>query len=74
MDALNYTIGAVLSQEQGGKWHLVSFHSRLMSPAEQNYEIYNKELLAIINTVRSPHGVATELEHILFQDNNHFLI
>ena len=41
VDASNYAIGAVLSQEQEGKWHPVAFHSRLMSPAEQNYEIYD---------------------------------
>jgi hypothetical protein len=43
-----YAIGAVLSQEQEGQWHPIAFLSRTMTPAEQNYEIYDKELLAIV--------------------------
>ena len=41
-------IGAVLSSKQGEKWHPVAYISKAMSPAEQNYEIYNKELFAIV--------------------------
>ena len=43
---------AVLSQrtssENGGKWHPVAFFSKSLSPVEQNYEIHDKEMLAII--------------------------
>jgi hypothetical protein len=48
VDASGYAIGGVLSQEQQGKWHPIAFLSRTMSPAEKNYEIYDKELLAIM--------------------------
>lgn len=52
VDASGYAIGAVLSQIQGdGKWHPVAFLSRMMTPAEQHYEIYDKELLAIMNSI-----------------------
>jgi len=47
-DVLEHAIGGVLSQEQDGKWKPIAFLSRTMQPAEQNYEIYNKELLAIV--------------------------
>jgi len=47
MDASGHAIGGVLSQEQEGKWKSITFLSQTMQPAEQNYEIYNKELLAI---------------------------
>jgi len=47
-DASGHAIGGVLSQEQDGKWKPIAFLSRTMQPAEQNYEIYNKELLAIV--------------------------
>ena len=44
--------GAVLSQqtlpENGRKWHPIAFFSKILSPVEQNYEIHNKEMLAII--------------------------
>ena len=43
-----HAIGGVLSQEQDGKWKPIAFLSRTMQPAERNYEIYNKELLAIV--------------------------
>ena len=47
-DALGHTIRGVLSQEQDGKWKPIAFLSRMMQPVEQNYEIYDKELLAIV--------------------------
>ncbi len=47
-DASKGAIGAVLSQEQDGKWRPVSFLSKSLSVTERNYEIYNKELLAIM--------------------------
>ena len=48
-DASDLAIRACLCQlEPTGKWQPVVYHSRKMSPAEQNYDIYNKELLAIV--------------------------
>jgi len=47
-NASGHVIGGVLSQEQNGKWKPIAFLSRTMQPAEQNYEIYDKELLAIV--------------------------
>ncbi len=47
-DASEGAIGAVLSQEQEGKWRPVSFLSKSLSVTERNYEIYDKELLAIM--------------------------
>ena len=40
-----------MSQEQEGKWKLIVFLSKTMQPAERNYEIYNKELLAIMKAL-----------------------
>jgi len=50
-NALEHTIGGVLSQEQEGKWKPIVFLSRTMQLAERNYKIYNKELLAIIEAL-----------------------
>ena len=52
-DASNGVIGAVLSQyyEADGFWHPVAFFSKTMQPAELNYEIRDKELLAIIRAL-----------------------
>ena len=50
-DASDHTIGGVLFQEQDGKWKPIAFLSRMMQPVERNYEIYNKELLAIVEAL-----------------------
>ena len=51
IDTSEYAIGRVLSQEQDGKWKPIAFLSRIMQPAERNYEIYNKELLVIVEVL-----------------------
>jgi len=51
MDTSGHAIGGVLSQEQDGKWKPIAFLSRMMQAAERNYEIYNKELLAIVEAL-----------------------
>jgi len=50
-DASGHTIEGVLSQEQDRKWKPIAFLSRTMQPAERNYEIYDKELLAIVEAL-----------------------
>jgi hypothetical protein len=48
-DASDYAIGACISQiGKDGKIHPIAFLSRKMSPAESNYDIHDKELLAIV--------------------------
>ena len=47
-DASDLAIGGCLTQEYDGKWHPIAYHSRKMSPAEQNYDIHDKELLTIV--------------------------
>jgi hypothetical protein len=49
-DTSDFALGSTLSQTaEGKKLHLNAFHSRMFSPAEINYEIYNKELIAIVD-------------------------
>ncbi|KAK3516699.1 hypothetical protein QTP70_022492, partial [Hemibagrus guttatus] len=49
VDASCSGIGAVLSQRRGepGKLHPCAFHSRKLTAAERNYDVGNRELLAI---------------------------
>jgi len=49
-DSSDFATGAVLSQQSttDGKWHPVAFYSKSLSSIERNYEIHNKEMLAII--------------------------
>ncbi len=50
----DYALGAVLSQvhEPDSVLRPVTFHSRTLSSAEQNYEIYDKELNTIIDSFK----------------------
>jgi len=49
-DSSDFASGVVLSQRLPGeeKWHPVAFYSKSLSLVEQNYEIHDKEMLAII--------------------------
>jgi len=52
-DASDFSLGAVLSQRSEEGWlHPVAFHSRKFQPAEINYEIHDKELLAIVDAFK----------------------
>ena len=54
VDASDYAIGRVLSIEgEDGKWRLVTFLSKFLNNIERNYEIYDKEMLAIIRGLES---------------------
>jgi hypothetical protein len=47
-DASDGAIGAVLGQEQNGVWRPVVFMSDGLNKTERNYEIHDKEMLAIM--------------------------
>ena len=49
----NFASGAVLSQQlpREEKWHPVAFYSKSLSLVERNYEIHDKEMLAIIRAL-----------------------
>ena len=51
MDASDQAVGTCLYQRKDGKWHPVAYYSRKMSQAEQNYNIHDKELLAVVNAL-----------------------
>ena len=49
VDASDYVTGGVLSMEcEDGLWRLVVFLSKSLNETERNYEIHDKEMLAII--------------------------
>ena len=71
-DASKYASGAVLTQtDVNGDRHPVAFISKTFSPTERNYEIYDRELLAIIRALEewrhyiqgSPHTTVILSDH-----------
>jgi hypothetical protein len=44
-------MGAVLSQMIDGKWRPITFMSKSFNEAERNYEIYDKEMLAMVKAL-----------------------
>jgi hypothetical protein len=67
-DSSDFATSAVLEQKgEDGLWHPVAFYSKSLNEHERNYEIYNKELLAIIRALKEyrhyleGHPLATEI-------------
>jgi len=53
MNASDEAIEACISQSDDKKClHLIAFHSRKLTDAELNYEIHDKELLAIVDSFK----------------------
>ncbi|KAJ1031102.1 hypothetical protein NDA18_002321 [Ustilago nuda] len=57
-NASDFSIAGVLKQEHEGRWHPVAFYSRKTSSAKKNYEIHDKELLAVV-------ACLTQWQHML---------
>jgi len=52
-NASGYTIGGVLSQQQeDDSWKPITYLSRAMNETERNYEIYDRELLVIMEGLK----------------------
>jgi len=53
VDASDYVIGGVLSMEcEDGLWRPVAFLSKSLNEMERNYEIHDKEMLAIVRELK----------------------
>jgi len=53
-DTSDYVTEGVLSTKcEDGKWKPVAFISKLLNPMERNYEIHDKEMLAVIRCLEA---------------------
>jgi hypothetical protein len=50
-DASNFAMGTILSQEKEGKKVPIAYMSKALSPEQRNYDVWDKELLAIIKAL-----------------------
>ena len=54
VDALDYATGGVISMEcEDGLWKPIAFLSKSLNETKRNYEIYDKEMLAIIRKLEN---------------------
>jgi hypothetical protein len=52
-DASEFALGAVLSQIQNGSEMVIAYAPRALSKAERNYDVTKKELLGVVNGLKS---------------------
>jgi len=64
-DSSDFAMGAILSQvsSEDKKWHLVAFFSKSLTPVKRNYEIHDKEMLAIIQALQKWRHFIEGAEH-----------
>ena len=81
-DASGYGVGAVLAQEgqpdpKTGKprMHPIAYYSSTFTPTERNYDVYERELLAIVKALKNwrPHLAATERPITILTDHANLL-
>ena len=77
-DASAYGVGAVLSQEgelnprtKKPTQHPIAYYSSTFTPTERNYDIYKRELLAVLKALEHwrPHVAATDVPVTILTDH-----
>jgi len=71
-DASDFAIGAVLSQKfEDGNIHPCAFLSKKMSPAQFNYDVFDKEMLAIVYALQKwrHYALGTPYKITIFSDH-----
>jgi hypothetical protein len=78
-DASDFAMSAALQQQVDGAWQPLAFFSKKLSPAQQKYSPYDRELLAIYSAIRctsatclspgiSSSSQTTSPSHLLFNN------
>ena len=80
VDALAFTIGAVLlQQDETGRRQEVGYYSKALNATERNYDIWDREFMSVIFGLRnwrhllvgSPHKVVVYTDHTNLQYYRH---
>ena len=72
VDASGFALGAVLSQQgDDGKLHPISYYSRTLTEAERNYDIYNRELLAMVEGLDHDRPLLAGMQHPIIIKTDH---
>jgi hypothetical protein len=76
VDASGFAMGAVLLQKkEDGKKHPIAYYSKTLSAAERIYDVYNLELLAIVNALDHwrPYLAGSPHKIIIYSDHQNLL-
>ena len=55
--------GILMQKDSNGDLHPCAYHSATFTPAERNYDIYDRKLLAVIQALKEWHHYLTGTEH-----------
>ena len=55
--------GILMQKDSNGDLHPCAYHSATFSPAKRNYNIYDRELLAVIQALKEWRHYLTGMEH-----------
>lgn len=69
VDASNFSIGAVVQQMEKDEWKPLAYFSRNLSPPQQKYSAYDRELLAIYEAIKYFRHMLEAREFIIFTDH-----
>jgi hypothetical protein len=75
-DTSGFAMGAVLLQKkEDGKKHPITYYSKTLSAAERNYNVYNLELLVIVNALDHwrPYLARSLHKIIIYSDHQNLL-
>jgi len=78
IDASDLVIDACFNQKHEDMWHLMTYLSRKLLLVEQNYDVHDKKLLAIVAFLKSWRVYIEELSELTILTNHknlvHFII
>lgn len=69
-DASDFALGAELLQDFGNGLQPIAYHSRKLSAAEVNYPTHDKEMLAIIDSLRTWRHLVLGSKGLVLTDHN----
>jgi len=72
VDASGYVVGAVLLQcKEDGKKHPIGYYLAMLNEAQQNYDIYDLELLTIVMALKNWRPLLAGSLHKIIIYSNH---
>ena len=71
MDASDFALGVVISQEFSDGRHPIAFHSHTLLPTEKNYNVHDKEMTAIVYGFKCGHPYFLGANHPIMVRTDH---